>query len=406
MKQIMHIVNGTIIYDDGYAQRVKRQLECWSRLSGFNLHVVNFLNWRKLFSFELIELVKKTSEYLNKLQFNYVSRLGFPLIAFFYNPDLYFKYCAKKMKSTVQKENIDLVYAENLMCGYMAYHLKQKCHTPYIMDYHGVAPEEFELSGRSFYKVNYEFYKKMERKSIENADGIVCVSNAFKRYILENFNIPEEKIYIIPSCIQEDRINFDNHIREEMRDKLNVKGKKVIIYAGGIGLWHCSNEMILLFRRMLDIDNNFYFIFLTHDANKGILIDSMEEHGIDKSNYLVDFVNHDEVYKYYMAADIGLVVRKDSLINKVSSPTKIAEYLSMGLTLLSTDNIGDVDDIPTNKILLSYENVIDKDFDFTPVCRDIEKMASREENYIKCKKFLYDNYVWEQMKTKYLQMFD
>ena len=43
-------------------------------------------------------------------------------------------------------------------------------------------------------------------------------------------------------------------------------------------------------------------------------------------------------------ADYGFLLRKDDPVNKVSSPTKFAEYISAGLNIIMTDCIGDFSD--------------------------------------------------------------
>lgn len=405
MKNILHIVNGSVNSNNGYAQRIKRQLELWSQIENINVSVVNFLDWRKLLSSRILSDVKKSRLFISRLNFNYFTRFGLPLIAFFYNPEIYFNLCAISLKRIIKKEKIKLVYAENLIGGYMANIIKNRYNVDYIIDYHGVAPEEFIQVGKSFRRINYEYYKKMEKVTLQEAKGIVCVSNKFKRYIVENFNISEDKVFVIPSCIPSKYINFNIDKRLEIRKKLKLLDKKVIIYAGGIGLWHCDEEMISLFKKMSDYDKSFYFIFLTHSDNKEIISKKMKDFGVDNENYIIDSVSHNEIYYYYMASDIGIIIRDDSLVNRISSPTKIAEYLSTGMTLLSTNNIGDIMNIPSNKVVLEYQDIKNNNIDIHEIYRKLDRMQKREENYNVCKNYLQTHLVWEQMIPIYEKLF-
>jgi hypothetical protein len=43
----------------------------------------------------------------------------------------------------------------------------------------------------------------------------------------------------------------------------------------------------------------------------------------------------------YNAADIGVICRKNDLVNNVASPTKVAEYLATKNSIVLTNSVGD-----------------------------------------------------------------
>lgn len=63
---------------------------------------------------------------------------------------------------------------------------------------------------------------------------------------------------------------------------------------------------------------------------------------MDESNYTLLTVPHDKVSKYLMAADIGFSLREKSVVDRVASPVKFAEYLRCGVGAACTDNIEDI----------------------------------------------------------------
>jgi len=81
---------------------------------------------------------------------------------------------------------------------------------------------------------------------------------------------------------------------------------------------------------------------------------------ISPSDYVILSVKHQDVPKYLMASDVGLLLREDHLVNNVASPIKFAEYIRCGLPVILTKGIGDLDNIvQQNKIGLVLDNLDD-----------------------------------------------
>jgi len=79
----------------------------------------------------------------------------------------------------------------------------------------------------------------------------------------------------------------------------------------------------------------------------------------DKTKVKILPVLHEDMPAYLSAADVGLVARIDSPINRVSSPTKIAEYLATGLPVLMTVGIGECDVwVKQNHLGKAFPNLI------------------------------------------------
>jgi glycosyltransferase involved in cell wall biosynthesis len=66
-----------------------------------------------------------------------------------------------------------------------------------------------------------------------------------------------------------------------------------------------------------------------------------EKSGVAQNDFSVFMLSHDEVFRHLMMCDVGILIRENSLINKVASPIKFGEYISCNIPVLATDNIGD-----------------------------------------------------------------
>ena len=66
----------------------------------------------------------------------------------------------------------------------------------------------------------------------------------------------------------------------------------------------------------------------------------IENLNLKDNDYLLLNVPHEEVNGFLNASDLGILLREDHTLNKVASPGKLGEYLSTGLTVLTTKHIG------------------------------------------------------------------
>jgi hypothetical protein len=83
-------------------------------------------------------------------------------------------------------------------------------------------------------------------------------------------------------------------------------------------------------------------LLLLSNGDQDVIRREVSSRGIGEESYTLISVPHGEVPNYLVAADSALLLRDDSIINRVASPVKFAEYLLSGLPVVLTDGIGDV----------------------------------------------------------------
>lgn len=405
---ILHLVNGNIISDDGYSQRIKREENTWKKIESVNVSIFDIVSWRLLKNpLEKRNNIRNTKNYALQMGYKFGYRQGYPLLLFLNNPDRYFKICAKSIERFCNNHDVDFIFAENLMCAYMAYYCNKMSGIPYIIDYHGVAPEEYKLSGKALGKVNYGYYKKMELLSLENANGVVCVSNRFKKYLLQEFKLDESNIIIVPSCIETNKMGYNHKNRDTLRNQLGIgDDTKVIIYAGGCGHWHCDDKIANLFGKLYSTNKNIFLVFLTRKENHNLVKKNLRSSNVPDSAYYIDSVSNEKVFEFYSAADYGIIIRFDSLINEVASPTKVIEYMSSGLGVISTTNVGDINEFPGVSFLEEYNALCSDEYEIKGLVEFINNRYDRTENLRKCSEFLLEEYTWDSMISRYKYLFE
>jgi glycosyltransferase involved in cell wall biosynthesis len=215
----------------------------------------------------------------------------------------------------------------------------------YVIDLRAHRGAEREASGSMRRKsLSGKLFYLWEKFVLKHADAIFCVSNPLVNYVQQlDSNI--HPCYVIPSCLsipQIQRLNEDNIKFSSIHIE---KNSLVLVYVGTLNnVWNCLEPMLILFNYVRLLIPNSKFLCLTPD--KEVALSTLSKTPIPEYLYEIDHVtNADMMSVLRQRADIGLLLRDNSMVNQVASPVKVGEYLAAGLPIIATDNIGDTSTI-------------------------------------------------------------
>jgi hypothetical protein len=172
----------------------------------------------------------------------------------------------------------------------------------------------------------------LEKRAVLETDYRISVSNKLLNYWFSEFNYKSKNHVVIPSSCSN---NYNNKVLD--REHLNISESSIlVVFSGSISKWHSYSKMISDFTKILNKNPRVKLLFLSKlNSHISIIKNKFPE------RVFVFWVNPEDVFSYLNIADYGYVVREESITNQVSSPVKIAEYLSCGLNVLISKNLGD-----------------------------------------------------------------
>lgn len=179
----------------------------------------------------------------------------------------------------------------------------------------------------------------LESRAVIETDFRIAVTEKLVDYWHEKYGYSDGRHVVIPCTLNSD---FKPHTIEEdeknrARALLGIAAEDtVLVYSGSISGWQSFPTVY-----------KYLSPFLKKIKSNKIVFLSRQEENISKlesefpGQILRKWVNHEEVPGVLAACDMGILIREQSVTNRVAAPTKFAEYLSAGLPVIISENIGD-----------------------------------------------------------------
>ncbi|WP_299016334.1 glycosyltransferase [uncultured Photobacterium sp.] len=207
---------------------------------------------------------------------------------------------------------------------------------PIISDVRGALVDEISESSDSYiHKFIATMIYKAERKIFSKADHFFFVSSNMKAHFLNKYSVDKE-CNVFPTVVNHSIFKSMPEARKAIRKELKIDDNFVYVYSGGASYWQNLDNILSAYKDAKLKHPSIFLLILTPEKEQVVKL--VEEARIPKDDYTILSLNYEDVGKYLNAADAGLIIRSDSIVNHVASPTKVNEYISCGLKVVDDLN--------------------------------------------------------------------
>ncbi|MBW7996242.1 MAG: glycosyltransferase family 4 protein [Candidatus Glassbacteria bacterium] len=183
----------------------------------------------------------------------------------------------------------------------------------------------------------FKFWKRVERWMLNRADRVIAVAPAMSDLIRAQHG--QVRVETIPNFVDSGVFHPDSDLRNAKRRELGLENRIVLLYSGTLGGRYPSGRMaecVKLFFASFGRDS--FFLILTSSDEKRVepLARELTASGLERgASWQAMEASAAEVPAYLNAADWSLLVIADFLTGETFLPIKFAEYLAVGLPVLT-----------------------------------------------------------------------
>lgn len=324
----------------------------------------------------------------------------------------YFSLRTKKVLQELLKNedtSNTLIYARNYKFAPVVIFTKRFWKIPFIYSPRGayVAERKHYQKTRDLLFVSLLAF--FEKKAIQKSFSTVVETENFKKHLEEIYSIPEEKFSVIPNYFDSSLLPKKDFDRDKLRQELDLKSKKVIVYAGTMEVWYDFPKMFDLVSRLKKKDPKIFFLlFLKEDYARQESLgmakkiqELAEKFNLRKDrDFKISSYPPDKRYEYLSACDAGICLTTPEKFKTMMMYLKIVDYLGTGLPIITNQEVDFAKDLMEKTgtgAIVDYDNWEKSIREIDP-----EKLFSISQKYFQEIK----NYSSQKILPRYLQIFE
>lgn len=255
-----------------------------------------------------------------------------------------------------------IVHAQShLAAGFSARALRDDHQPELVFDVHGIDIEEALADGRlRAGSAEHRARVALQREALARAQWLLPVSRPLADHLLGDA-YAEPKVVVLP-CVgslqanpaaQAGSHNPGAHSRSMTSDtsshldslaiatrrRLGLDDRPLVGYLGSAAPWQQPQLLVRCFAALRHRANSVAFLVISPERKTFERL--LQEAGIAQSDYRCVSLPHEHTLATLAACDVGFLLRDDTLVNRVASPTKFGEYLRAGVPVVVSRSLAD-----------------------------------------------------------------
>lgn len=238
----------------------------------------------------------------------------------------YFLSFIKKLKKVQKDEKIDIVFGRNCyVIGNLFYPIAKILKTPLILQLtfpiREILHAPYILSKVLLFDLIY---------TMKISDLILPISPLMGKYLSRVWNVSQNTIFDFPDGVNLSKFSSNS---------INVNKNFSLVYLGVLAKRRKLSFLIDVMSLVVEKLPNANLAIVGDGDDRKNLENLTKKVGLSKNIKFIGKVPYEEVPKYLMQSEIGVVPLPPTLYYKLSSPLKLFEYMGSGLPVIATEEV-------------------------------------------------------------------
>jgi len=241
----------------------------------------------------------------------------------------YSSFCASAALTASFLERPDVVIATSpqLLVGLSGWWLSRAKKVPLVLEVRDLWPESLAGAGvGSQDSLLYRAIGKTAAFLYRAAHSIAVVTPAFREHLMRHWNVPAEKITVIPNGVETALFSPDN-ADPRLTGRLKTPGQFLVSFIGTFGLAHGLDTLVAAAERLQRAAPDVVFMLLGEGADRERIVRLAESKKLSNIRF-VPQQSREKIPAYIAASDVCVVTLKSSEVFETVIPTKMLEFMS------------------------------------------------------------------------------
>ena len=223
------------------------------------------------------------------------------------------------------KADVVISTSPQFFCGLSGFFVAKIKRATWVLEIRDLWPESIVAVGAIKNKRIIKFLEWLEKFAYKNADGIISVTDSFKRHMIAQ-GINPDKIAVVKNGVD---LSLFSPIpkKNEFSKPLGISDKFVVSYFGTLGMAH-GLKVVLEAAKKLENNSDIVFLIVGDGAEREHLLRLKDEMKV-KNVLMLPQVEKSKMPLLWGASDVSMVLLKKDDLFKTVIPSKIFEAMAM-----------------------------------------------------------------------------